>query len=31
MGIAAEVIEDLSGSSEGRFGIYDPFGFAVSA
>jgi len=29
--IAAEVIEDLSGSSEGRLCVDDPFMFAVSA
>ena len=29
--IAAEIIEDLSGSSEGRFCVDDPFMFAVSA
>jgi hypothetical protein len=29
--IAAEVIEDLSGSAKGRFGIDDPFVLAVSA
>lgn len=31
MRIAAEVIEDLSRVSERRFGIYHPFGFAISA
>ena len=31
VGIAAEVIEDLSGSPEGRFGINDPLMTAVSA
>lgn len=31
VGIAAEVIEDLSGSPEGRFGIDDPLVLAVSA
>lgn len=29
--VAADVIEDLSGSPEGRFGVDDPFMFAVSA
>ncbi|MDM7996754.1 MAG: hypothetical protein QUT30_13875 [Acidobacteriota bacterium] len=29
--IAADVIEDLSGSPEGRFGVDDPFMLAVSA
>ena len=28
--IAAEVVKDLSGSSEGRFGVDHPFMFAVS-
>lgn len=31
MGVAAEVIEDLCGTSERAFGIDDPFDFAVSA
>ncbi len=31
MGVAAEVIEDLRGTSERAFGINDPLDFAVSA
>lgn len=30
MGVAAEIIEDLSGTAEGRFGVNDPFVLAVS-